>query len=159
MRRRANALSRKTSLLISAALVALLLAGALTQAWVLPAAVERVVAVFPEVKPLAVPAIAWGILAIACWQAPAGIGVWLVLRARHHGFDKLSYDWLRVAVGCLLAFIALVVSAVAALSGLGYATPGVMFGLIAGGLVVLIAAGGLVLVLGDRPAVLRMPHH
>jgi hypothetical protein len=42
-------------------------------------------------------------------------------------------------VGCLLAFIVLVVSAFIALNLMDYATPGVMFGLIGGGLMALIA--------------------
>ena len=44
------------------------------QAWLLPAEIRSVAATFPEVEPLARPAITWGAVAIAGWQAAAVIG-------------------------------------------------------------------------------------
>jgi hypothetical protein len=35
------------------------------QVWVLPSEIGKVVSVFPEVQPLAVPSVVWGVLAIA----------------------------------------------------------------------------------------------
>ena len=142
---------RGTSFALTAVLLVLLLLSVFTQVWVIPSEVESVVAVFPEVKPLAVPSVIWGFIAIACWQAIAIIGLRLVMLARDPKVDvSACYGWLRAVVGCLLAFIVLVASAFIALSVMGYTTPGVMFGLIGGGLVALIAAGSLVLFLGTR---------
>ncbi|WP_354186348.1 DUF2975 domain-containing protein [Arthrobacter sp. UYCu712] len=85
------------------------------------------------------PAIVWGICAIACWQAIAVIGLRLVVRASDHRFDSSANKWLGAVVDCLFVFIVLVVAAFIALNVLGYTTPGVMLGLLAGGLVALIA--------------------
>ncbi|WP_035880912.1 DUF2975 domain-containing protein, partial [Cryobacterium sp. MLB-32] len=126
---------RWTSFALNALLLVLLVLSVFAQAWALPHEVDTLVSVFPEVKPLAVPSIIWGVVAIACWQAVALIGLRLVVLIRDHRFDSSSYGWLRAMVGCLLAFIVLVVSAFIALSVMGYTTPGVMYGLIAGGLV------------------------
>ena len=141
---------RGISFALTGVLLVLLLLSVFTQVWVLPSEVERVVAAFPEVKPLAIPSVIWGVIAIACWQVVAVIGLRLAILARDHRFDASAYGWLRAMVGCLLAFIVLVVSAFIALSVMGYTTPGVMLGLAAGGLVALIAVGSLVLFLGTR---------
>ena len=140
---------RGISFALIAVLLVLLLLSVFTQVWVLPSAVENVAAVFPEVKPLVVPSVIWGVIAIACWQAIAVIGLRLVMLARDHRFDASAYRWLWAMVGCLLAFIVLVASAFIALSVMGYSTPA-MLGLIAGGLLAAIAAGSLVLFLGTR---------
>ncbi|KFF58128.1 hypothetical protein JF66_20965, partial [Cryobacterium sp. MLB-32] len=89
----------------------------------------------------------------ACWQAVALIGLRLVVLIRDHRFDSSSYGWLRAMVGCLLAFIVLVVSAFIALSVMGYTTPGVMYGLIAGGLVALIIVVSLMVFLGANSVI------
>lgn len=136
----------------------LLLASVFAQVWVLPSAAERAGTVFPEVEALVVPAVVWGICAVACWQAIAVIGLRLVIRARDHGFDSSAGNWLRAAVGCLLAFIVLVVAAFIALNVLGYATPGVMLGLAASGFGALIAVLSLVLFLGTKRPMRRYPH-
>lgn len=149
---------RRTSFALTVGLLSLLLLSVFAQVWILPSAVESVVAVFPEVEPLTVPAIVWGICAIACWQAIAVIGLRLVIRARDHGFDSSANKWLRAMVGCLLAFIVVVVAAFIALNVLGYTTPGVMLGLIAGGFSALIAATSLVLYLGTRPPMPQYSH-
>lgn len=148
---------RRTWVALAVGLLFLLLLSVFAQVWILPSAVERVVAVFPEVEPLTVPAIVWGICAIACWQAIAAIGLRLVVSARDHKVDSSASTWLYAMVACLLAFIVLVVAAFIALNVLGYATPGVMLGLIAGGFGAL-AAGALVLFLGTRPAMRRYSH-
>lgn len=108
-------------------------------------------AVFPEVKLLAVPAIIWGVLAIACWQAVGVIALRLAVLSRDNGVDASADGWLRAMISFLCAFIVLVVSAFTALSVMGYATPGVMLGLIGGGLIAVIAAGSLVLIVANRP--------
>lgn len=149
---------RGTAFVLTAALVSLLVLSVFAQGWLLPAAVARGVAAFPEVEPLAVPAIAWGVCAIACWQAIAVIGLRLVISARDHRLNTSSGPLLRAMLGCLLAFIALVVAAFIALNAWGYTTPGVMLGLIAGGFGALIAAGALLLFLGTKPATRYFSH-
>ncbi len=149
---------RRTAFALTAALVSLLVLSVFAQAWLLPAAVARGVAAFPEVEPLAVPAIMWGMCAIACWQAMAAIGLRLVISARDHRLNTSSGPLLRAMLGCLLAFIALVVAAFIALNAWGYTTPGVMLGLIAAGFAALIATGALLLFLGTRPATPYFSH-
>lgn len=142
---------RDTSYALSAILVVLLLLSLFGQLRVFPASVDRIVAVFPEVEPLALPAVLWGVAAIACWQAVAVIGLRLISRARRHGFDASTTNGIRAMIGCLLVFVALVVSAFIALNVMGYTTPGVMYGLIGVGLVALIVVGALGLFLRTRP--------
>ena len=141
---------RGLSFALTAVLLVLLLLSVFIQVWALPAEVESVVAVFPEVKPIAVPAIIWGVIAIACWQAIAVIWVRIMMLSRARRFDELAYGWLHGVVGCLLAFIVLVAAALIALTVLGFTTPGVMLGLICGGLTALIAVCYLGLYLGTR---------
>jgi hypothetical protein len=119
--------------------------------WVLPSEVEHLVALFPEVEPLAAPSVIWGVIAIACWQAVAVMGVPLAIRARDRKLSPAAYGWLRAMVCCLLAFIVLVVAAFITLSVMEYATPGVMLGLIGGGLIALIVAVAVVFFLWTRP--------
>lgn len=149
---------RAIAIALTAVLLAVILVSVLIQVWVLPAGVQRVVAVFPEVQPLAVPSVIWSVIAIACWQAVAVIGVRLSGLAREHRLDTSSYGWLRAIVGFLLAFVVLVVSAFVALTVMEYATPGVMLGLIGGGLAALIAVGSIVLFLGTRPLARQYRH-
>ncbi|MDQ1597305.1 MAG: hypothetical protein QOI70_729 [Microbacteriaceae bacterium] len=143
---------------VTSVLLVLLLLSVFTQVWALPAEVGRVVAVFPEVKPLAVPSVIWGVIAIACWQAVGVIGLRIAVLARDRRFDASAYGWLRAMVGCLLVFIVLIVSAFIALNVMGYTTPGVMLGLIGGGLIALVAVGSLVLFLVTRPALRHYSH-
>jgi len=149
---------RRTSFELIAVLLISLLFSVFTQIWILPTEVERVIAVFPEVSPIAVPSIVWGVIAIACWQAVALIGLRLVVLTRSHKFGPPAYGWLRAIVGCLLVFIVLVVSAFIALNVMGYGTPGVLLGLIGGGLIALIGASSLALFLGTRPFRGHYPH-
>ena len=151
-------MARRTSFALTVGLLVLLLLSVVAQVWIVPSAVERVVAVFPEVRSLAVPAILWGICAIACWQAIAVIGLRLVARAHDHGFDSSAKEWLGAVVGCLLVFIVLVMAAFIALNVHGYTPPGVMLGLIAGGLTAVIAATSLLLFLGTKPTVRQYSH-
>ena len=146
-------MSRGTSFGLIGLLAVLLLASVFTQVWALPAAAASVVAVFPEVSLLLVSGVTWGVLAIACWQAVAVIGLRLVVLARSHRFGAASYAWLIAMIGCLIAFLVLVVSAFIALNVMGYTTPGVMLGLIGGGLLALITIGSLAFVL--RPVLER----
>lgn len=130
----------------------MLLSSVFAQVWIVPSAVERAVADFPEVRPLAVPAILWGICAIACWQAIAVVGLRLAVGSRDKRFDSSASKSLGAVIGSLLVFIVLVVAAFIALNVLGYTTPGVMLGLLAGGLTASIAATSLVLLLGAKPS-------
>ena len=147
---------RGMSFALTAVLVVVLLVCLFVQVWVLPSAVVGLVTVFPEVDRLAVPAVIWGVVAIACWQAVAVIGLRLVVLVRDHRFDSSSYGWLRAIVGCLLAFIVLVASAFIALSLMGYSTPA-MLGLIAGGLVALLIVVALLMFLGANSVVRQHP--
>lgn len=134
----------------SAALILLLLLlSVVVQAWVLPAAVERAASLFPEVRPLTVPAIVWGVCSIACWQAIAIIAVQLLRRGRDRRSGIAQGKLLAAVGGCLAAFILLVVSALVALNGLGYTPPGVMLGLLAAGLTALVALGSLAFLAGN----------
>lgn len=141
---------RDTSILLTVIIFALLVLALFAQVWALPAEVERVGVVFPVTKPIAIPAIVWGVVAIACWQAVAVICLRIVLLARRHKFNASAYGLLRAIVGCLLAFLVLVVAAFIALNLMGFATPGVMFGLVGTGLVALIVVVSLLLFLGTR---------
>jgi hypothetical protein len=148
---------RRTSPLLAAALIVVLAGSLAVQVWVLPSAADRVVAVFPEVERLVVASVVWGVLAIACWQAIALIGLRVVLTARVRRLHEIPRGWLRAVVGCLLAFLVLVVVALVALTVMEYATPGVMLGLVFGGLVALVglAALGIHLAVQPRPALAR----
>lgn len=146
-------MSRRTSFALFVALLIFLLLSVLVQVRVVPAAVERAVSLFPEVRPLAAPAIVWGVCAIVCWQAIAVIGLQVVRLAREHRADLSTPKWLGAVIGCLLSFVALVALAFIALNVTGYTPPGVMLGLFAGGLIALIAAGSLALILGNSPTV------
>lgn len=146
---------RWTSIALLALLLALLVLSVFIQVWALPREVDALVSVFPEVTPLAAPSVIWGVVAIACWQAIAVIGLRLVVLVRGHRFDSSSYGWIRGMVGCLIAFIVLVVCAFIALSVMGYATP-LMLGLIASGLVALVIVVSLLIFLGANSAV-RQP--
>jgi hypothetical protein len=136
---------------LTAVLLVLLLLSVFTQVWALPSAAARVRAVFPEVEPLAGPSVIWGVIAIGCWQAVALIGLRLAMLARDRRLEPSAYGWIRAMVGCLLAFIVLVVAALIGLIMMGYTTPGVTYGLISGGIIALIAVGSLILFLGTRP--------
>jgi hypothetical protein len=143
---------RRTLFALFVALLAFLLLSILVQVWVLPKAVARAVSLFPEVGPLAAPAIVWGICAILCWQVIAVIGLQLVRRALEPRADSSTHKWISAVIGCLLAFIALVALAFIALNAAGYTPPGVMLGLVTGGLVALVSAGALALFLGNSPS-------
>ncbi|TDW28708.1 DUF2975 domain-containing protein [Cryobacterium psychrophilum] len=150
---------RGISFTLTAALLAVLLVSVFTQLWLLPHAAASVVAVFPEVEPLQVPSVIWGVAAIACWQAVAGIALRVVVLVRDDRFDASADGWLRAMLGCLLAFIGLAVFAIIALNMMGYTTPGVMYGVIAGGLMALIMAVPLVLFLWTRPTSRHYSHN
>lgn len=140
------------------ALVAFLLLSVVVQVWVLPGAVERAVSLFPEVSTLAGPAILWGVCAVLCWQVIAVIGLQQVRRVLESRPGSSSTRWIGAMIGCLLVFTALVVLAFIELNDAGYTSPGVMLGLIAGGLLALISAGALALFLGTSRA-LNLPAH
>ncbi|EMQ98454.1 DUF2975 domain-containing protein [Paeniglutamicibacter gangotriensis] len=134
---------RRNLFALTAVLLVLLVLSVVTQVWILPSEVRSVVAVFPEVNPIAI--------AIACWQVAAVIGFKLVHLARDHGLDASNYGWIQAMIGCILAFIVLVLAAFITLNIMGYTPPGVMLGLIGGGILAMIAAGSLALFLGTRP--------
>ena len=144
-------MSRRTSSAPIVLLVVLIVVSVFTQMRVLPAAAASVVAVFPEVSLLQVSGVTWGVLAIACWQAAAVMGLRLVVLARDHRFDAAAFGWLLAMVGCFIAFLMLVLSAFIALNVMGYTTPGAMLGLIIGGLVALLAIGCLILLMRSNP--------
>lgn len=141
---------RETSFVLIVVLFVLLALSLFAQVWVLPTEVGKVIDVFPEVQPLAVPSVVWGVLAIVCWQGVAVIGLRLVALARDHKFAASAKGWILAIIGCLLAFIVLVVSAFVALIMMGYATPGVMLGLMGGGILAVVAVASLVAFLGNR---------
>jgi hypothetical protein len=141
---------RATSFVLTAALLVVLAGSVLLEVWALPAEIATVGVVFPQTRPIAVPAVIWGVIAIACWQAVVLICLRIVAMARQERFNSSVYGWLRAIVGCLLAYLVLVVGAFIALSMMGFMTAGVMLGLIGTGLVALIGALSLGLFLGTR---------
>jgi hypothetical protein len=104
-------------------LLILLLGSLFLQVRVLPQEIMRVITRFPEVESLAIPGLVWGVLAIACFQAVVIIGLRLVALARNDKFETSAYGWVRAIVGCLVAFIGLVVLAFTALTVMGYSSP------------------------------------
>jgi hypothetical protein len=108
-------------------LVFLLLA---VQVWWVPNVVDAVASTFPEVSPIVSPAIVWAALTVACLQAILAIVFWHVLRNNRQKTDPTSRGWLRAIMGCLVAFLALVVTAFVALNVMSFTTPGAMYGLL-----------------------------
>lgn len=136
----------------------LLVFSVVVQVWFLPSEVRAVVTVFPEVQPLAVTSVIWGVLAIACWQIAGILALGLIWHTYRHHFDASTHGRLRTMIVCLILFIALVVAALIALNIMGYSTPGVMFGLIGTGLLAVIGATSLAIFLGSRPLAGRYSH-
>lgn len=130
---------RGISIAIITVTIALLVVSIAVQVWFLPTEVRCVVEVFPEVQPIAALAIAWGVLAIVCWQVAGIIGLRVAVHDRTHPSES-AHRWLWAMVGCFLAFIVLVVAAFIALDMTIFATPGVMLRLIGGGILAAIAA-------------------
>jgi hypothetical protein len=152
-------MSRTSSILITAQLLAALLLSLLLQIWVLPQSVQAIATTFPEVQSLVVPGIIWGVAAIVCLQAIVVVGLRMVRRVRGAGaststIKKTIYRSLWIVVCCLLAFLALVIAAYATLAVLGYSTP-LMLWLLAAGILTAAAASALALFLGSRPGVGR----
>lgn len=145
-------ISRKILFALFVALVALLLLSVVVQVWAWPAAMERTVSLFPEVRPLAAQATLWGVCAVLCWQVIAVIGLELVRRALEHRADSSTRRWLGAVIGCLLVFAALVIAAFIVLNERGYTPPGAMIGLFTGGLIALISAGALSVFLASNPS-------
>lgn len=114
---------RLTSFALAALLLVLLLGSVFLQVWVLPQAIMHTIAMFPEVESLGMPGLVWGVLAIACFQAVVIIGLRLVALAHKDKFRRSAYAWVRAIVGCLVAFIAIVVAAFTALTAMGYSSP------------------------------------
>lgn len=144
---------RRTSIVLTALILALLVLSVLVEALALPSFARSAATAFPEVSSLVVPAIIWGVFAIACWQVIGVMGIRLVLLPPDHGVDASVSGWVRVIVGCLLAFLALVVAAFVVLSIKGYATPGVMLGLIVSGIIAVFGVLSLVVFRGIRSTV------
>jgi hypothetical protein len=135
-----------------------LIASVAIQIWTLPFAVQSTVDVFPVVEPLAIPAIVWGVSAIACWQAIGVILLRIVQLIRADRFTVASSPWPRAIVWYLIVFLALVVAAFVAINVLGYTTPGVYYGLVAAGLIAVVALIWLRMFLASRPAARYLAH-
>lgn len=138
-----------TTVAVTVGLSAVLGALVLVQVWLLPAAVGRAVALFPEAAPLAAPALIWGVCAIACWEAIAVGGLRLVRLPRWPQAEASTRQWVFGVIGCLLAFVVLDGLAFAPLNEASYTPPGLMLGLIASGLISLVAAAALALFLAS----------
>jgi hypothetical protein len=145
-------MSRGTAVASTWVLAAALLVSVLIQVWALPSMVDQAVTWFSEVKSIAIPSMVWGTVAILCWQVAAAGGIHVLALARTGKFDASAYGWLRGVLGCLIVFVALVVSAWIALGVLEWATPGVILGLFVSGVMALVAIISLVLFLQTRPA-------
>jgi len=128
------------------------------QVWVLPFEVQSTVDVFPVVEPLAVPAIVWGVSAIACWQAIAMVLLRIVILIRADKFTVATSPWPAAIVWYLMVFLVLVLGAFVAINVMGYTTPGVYYGLVASGLIAVVALVWLGMFLGSRPAARYLSH-
>ena len=128
------------------------------QVWVLPAEVHSTVDIFPVVEPLAVPAIVWGVSAIACWQAIGVILLRIVILIRADKFTVATSPWPAAIVWYLMVFLVLVLAAFIAINVMGYTTPGVYYGLVASGLIAVVALVWLGMFLGSRPAARDLSH-
>ena len=151
-------MSRRTAVASTGLLVVALLVSMLVQVWALPSMVDQVVTAFPEVEPIAVPSIMWGITAILCLQVAAVIGIRVLALARTGKFDAPAYGWLRAVLACLIVFVVLVVFAWIALSVMEWATPGVILGLFLGGVMALVAIISLARFLRNRSALRHYSH-
>ena len=109
------------------------------QVWALPSMAHRVAETFPEVRPIVVPSIAWGIVAILCLQVAAVIGMRVLTLVRSGRSDASAHRLLRAVLACLIVFVALVAVAWTALTVLEWATPGVVLGLFIGGVLAIVA--------------------
>ena len=141
-----------TTVAVTVGLSAIFGASVLVQLWMLPAAVARAVALFPEAVPLAAPALVWGVCAIACWQAVAVGGLRLVHLPRRPQAEASTRRWVFGVIGCLLAFVVLDGLALTRLNEAGFTPPGLILGLIASGFISLIAAAALALFLASGPS-------
>ena len=135
---------RGMSVAVVVALAVVLIVSLFGQLVVLPGAVARAAALFPEVEPYAGLGIAWGVLAIACIQVIALCSIPLLLTARTRAAGQSSTIWHRGIQGATLLLLALIIAAIVALNTLAFATPGVMLALIGSGILVLAALGILI---------------
>jgi len=144
---------------VRGAIVVLLALTLWLEMWFVPDAVNRIAATFPEVQPLTAPAILWAVLAATCIQAVLVIGFLLTFQSADHRPEQMSRrtGW-RAMLGCLLAFLALVVAALIALTVQGYTTPGVTLLLLAAGLTAFVVIVSIVVVLGTT-ATVRTPRN
>ncbi|MCU1403700.1 MAG: hypothetical protein JWQ43_3 [Glaciihabitans sp.] len=125
-------------------LLVALLGSVCVQAWAVPSTVARVVSTFPEVQPIALPSIAWGVIATLCWQVAAVVGIRVLALVRAGKYEASASGWWRTVVICLAVYTALVIAAWVTLSVLEWATPGVIFGLFVSGVA---AVGAITLLL------------
>ena len=146
-------MSRAIAVASTWVLVVALLVLVLIQVWALPSMVDQAVTAFPEVKPIAIPSIVWGAVAILCWEVAAVIGIHVLGLARTGRLDASAYGWLHGVLGCLIVFVVLVVFAWIVLGVLEWGTPGVILGLFVSGVIALVAIISLVLFLQTGPAV------
>jgi hypothetical protein len=75
-----------------------------------------------------------------------------VVLIRADRFTLATSQWPRAIVGYLMVFLVLVVAAFVAINVMGYTTPGVYYGLVASGLIAVVAVVWLGMFLGSRPA-------
>lgn len=141
---------RGIEILLTAVLIAVLALSLYLQLWGLPAGARAVARTFPEVESLVVPSIVWGILAMACWEAVAILGLRVIILVRRDNFAASALPLLRAMVFSFVAFFLLVAMAFIALGVMGYLTAGVMLGLVAGGLIALCGASSIGLSLAVR---------
>jgi hypothetical protein len=121
-----------------AKLVSVLLILLLTpvQAVIIPLAASENMANFPDYRPLAIAGIVWAIVAVACVQAVLAL-LWVLLSMVGRGriFVPNALRVLSAMIWCAVAFTGLVLLALVVLT-IASATPAlVLIGLIAGGLV------------------------
>lgn len=143
-------MSRRARSVVSGVFIAALIASVYGQVWVLPTVVRGSAEAFPEVTPLVVPAIVWGVVTMGCLQAVAVLSLRIIRLVAGGRFGPSRFRLLYGIIACLVAFLALVVAALWALTAMQYATPGVILPLVGGGLAAMVAVVGMLGYVGPR---------
>lgn len=137
-----------TSRPVSVVIVSLLAISVFCEVCLFPAMIRRVGEVFPEVLPVQVPALIWGVMVISCWQAM--LVLLLVALRMDRRVAKQPRGLVAWIVGLLLAILLLSIVALVTLGQLGFGTPGVMLALILMGVLALVGTVSTIIVSNAR---------
>ncbi|WP_420365878.1 hypothetical protein AAEP80_02810 [Curtobacterium sp. L3-7] len=148
---------RSTRTVLATILAIGLLLSLIAETWLIPFALAQTAAVFPEVAPTVVPAIAWEVVGFACWQL---IVVLLLYRLLGKAPQQDAGVRRRITVGIVIAagvFVLMSIVAVVVLSRADFATPVVMFALIGSAVLAALVCAGAAWRLGATAQVRHQP--